>query len=101
MTQNCNKTITTAATTFQYPFQSDLHFDLRECKQKQPAGPVQRYTMSLDYRSSTEYFVTIGVFAFLYCAGILVYYIMFEPDQAASAVPPAKFSPPVIVSIKA
>lgn len=55
---------------------------------------------ALNYRSSMEYFVVIGVFCFLYSLGVLVYYIIFEEDQTTSSAPPSKFSPPVIVSLQ-
>lgn len=93
LSQKCNSTVTTSTVNFKYPFKSMLHFDVKECK---AAGKLEAVNISLDYKSSTEYFVVIGVFAFLYCAGILVYYIMFEPDQPASSATPSKFSPPVI-----
>ena len=96
--QNCNKTSIKAGADFKYPFQSPLNFMIRECKNGAPAGNVRSNSVPFDYRSSTEYFVVIGVFCFLYSFGILVYYIMFEPDQSTSSVPPSKFSPSVIVS---
>lgn len=94
--QNCNKTSIKAGADFKYPFQSPLNFMIRECKNGAPAGNVRSNSVPFDYRSSTEYFVVIGVFCFLYSFGILVYYIMFEPDQSTSSVPPSKFSPSVI-----
>ncbi|XP_065067003.1 synaptophysin-like [Rhopilema esculentum] len=91
--QVCNGTMThDTGAKFKYPFNTRLQFNVHRCRD----WALFPYMRDLSYRSSMEYFVVIGVFCFLYSLGILVYYIVFEEDQASSAAPPAKFSPPVI-----
>lgn len=92
--QACNGTNHQSGQSFKYPFKSTLQFDVHDCK----GGSLQPSMFNLDYKASMEYFVVIGVFCFLYSLGILLYYIVFEPDQTSTG-PPEKFSPPVIVSM--
>eukprot|EP00794_Sanderia_malayensis_P006376 gene6376-7113_t len=95
--QNCNNTLLHAAATFQYPFNAALDVIVRECPDTSfKIGDLKSFLIPVGYKSSAEYFVVIGVFCFLYCIGILAYYIMFEPDQSTSSTAPSPFSPPVI-----
>jgi len=57
-------------------------------------------TAPLDERSKMEFFVTIGVFCFLYSLVMLLYYIFFEEENTRNAPPTSTLSPPVIVSDK-
>lgn len=57
----------------------------------------------MDHRSSTEFFVVIGVFCFLLSLGMLVYYIYYEDVEGkmqakASGGPVNWFSGTVMVS---
>ena len=92
--QVCNSTNHVTGATFKYPFKQTLQFDVHDCASK----TLVPYRQDLDYKSSMEYYVVIGVFCFLYSLGVLAYYIAIEPDQTSSTAPPGKFSPPVIVS---
>ena len=92
--QKCNNVDHTTGAKFKYPFKETLIFDVHE-RQCKVLAPV---TVSFDYKSSMQFYVTIGVFCFLYSLGVLAYYIFFEPEQSQPAQPPGKFSAPVIVS---
>nr|XP_023675140.1 synaptophysin-like [Paramormyrops kingsleyae] len=61
---------------FEYPFRlHQVYFDAPTCK----GGPPERLFLVGDYSSSAEFFVTIGVFAFLYSmAALAIYIFMFE-----------------------
>ena len=84
---------------FKYPYNKPLVFRMTVCVGGVATKSVVPVSINaLNYRSSMEYFVVIGVFCFLYSLGVLVYYIMFEEDQTSPSAPPSKFSPPVIVS---
>lgn len=51
------------------------HFDAPTCK----SGDKERLFLVGDYSSSAEFFVTIGVFAFLYStAALSIYVFLFE-----------------------
>jgi len=56
---------------FEYPFRlHQVYFDAPTCK----GGPERLFLVG-DYSSSAEFFVTIGVFAFLYATAALAIYI--------------------------
>jgi len=92
--QTCQNTKSyTTGASFQYPFQRTLIIDYHDtatCTKLMP------YQIPLDYKASMQYYVVIGVFCFLYCLGVLAYYILLESEQTHSAAPPEKFSAPVI-----
>ncbi|KAJ8017281.1 hypothetical protein DPEC_G00016220 [Dallia pectoralis] len=57
---------------FEYPFRlHQVYFDAPTCK----SGPPERLFLVGDYSSSAEFFVTIGVFAFLYSMAALSVYV--------------------------
>ncbi|XP_034027747.1 synaptophysin a [Thalassophryne amazonica] len=57
---------------FEYPFRLHrVHFDAPTCKN----GNTERLFLVGDYSSSAEFFVTIGVFAFLYSTAALAVYV--------------------------
>uniref|UniRef100_A0A8C7N227 Synaptophysin n=1 Tax=Oncorhynchus kisutch TaxID=8019 RepID=A0A8C7N227_ONCKI len=57
---------------FEYPFRlHQVYFDAPTCK----GGPPERLFLVGDYSSSAEFFVTIGVFAFLYSMAALSVYV--------------------------
>ncbi|KAI3357928.1 hypothetical protein L3Q82_016318, partial [Scortum barcoo] len=59
---------------FEYPFRlHQVYFDAPTCK----GGNMERLFLVGDYSSSAEFFVTIGVFAFLYSTAALSIYIFF------------------------
>uniref|UniRef100_A0A674NUP0 Synaptophysin n=1 Tax=Takifugu rubripes TaxID=31033 RepID=A0A674NUP0_TAKRU len=61
---------------FEYPFRSALHqeyFDAPTCKESNK----ERIFLFGDHSSSAEFFVTIGVFAFLYTTAALCIYVFF------------------------
>ncbi|KAJ8384166.1 hypothetical protein AAFF_G00207840 [Aldrovandia affinis] len=58
---------------FEYPFRlHQVYFDAPTCKERE-----ERLFLVGDYSSSAEFFVTIGVFAFLYSMAALAIYIFF------------------------
>uniref|UniRef100_A0A3P8WM16 Synaptophysin n=2 Tax=Cynoglossus semilaevis TaxID=244447 RepID=A0A3P8WM16_CYNSE len=61
---------------FEYPFRlHQVYFDAPTCKN----GNIERLFLVGDYSSSAEFFVTIGVFAFLYSmAALSVYIFVFD-----------------------
>uniref|UniRef100_A0A8C2HKC1 Synaptophysin n=1 Tax=Cyprinus carpio TaxID=7962 RepID=A0A8C2HKC1_CYPCA len=61
---------------FEYPFRlHQVYFDAPTCKN----GQSDRFFLIGDYSSSAEFFVTIGVFAFLYSmAALSIYIFAFE-----------------------
>ncbi|XP_016350649.1 synaptophysin-like [Sinocyclocheilus anshuiensis] len=61
---------------FEYPFRlHQVYFDAPACKN----GQNDRFFLVGDYSSSAEFFVTIGVFAFLYSmAALSIYIFAFE-----------------------
>jgi len=77
--QECGGTAHATDATFQYPFDKALKFELMNtsvnCTGNEDYVPVYK---DLSERSSTEFFVVIGVFCFLFSLGMLVYYIYFE-----------------------
>ncbi|XP_054868817.1 synaptophysin-like isoform X1 [Amphiprion ocellaris] len=59
---------------FEYPFRlHQVYFNAPTCKD----GNKKRFFLVGDYSSSAEFFVTIGVFAFLYSMAALSIYIFF------------------------
>lgn len=59
---------------FEYPFRlHQVYFDAPTCK----GGNTERLFLVGDYSSSAEFFVTIGVFAFLYSTAALSIYVFF------------------------
>lgn len=50
-----------------------VYYDAPTCR----GGAKERYFLVGDYSSSAEFFVTIGVFAFLYSTAALCIYIFF------------------------
>ncbi|XP_077370264.1 synaptophysin-like [Festucalex cinctus] len=59
---------------FEYPFRlHHVYFDAPTCK----GGNSQRLFLVGDYSSSAEFFVTIGVFSFLYATAALSVYVFF------------------------
>ncbi|XP_060914388.1 synaptophysin-like [Labrus mixtus] len=59
---------------FEYPFRlHQVYFDAPTCKK----GGTERCFLVGDYSSSAEFFVTIGVFAFLYATAALSIYVFF------------------------
>lgn len=65
--------------TFSYPFDSSLSLTLM--KNCSDTDNIPR-PIVLNERSSTEFFVVIGVFCFLMSLGMLLYYIYFEDIEA-------------------
>ncbi|XP_061696129.1 synaptophysin-like [Syngnathoides biaculeatus] len=59
---------------FEYPFRlHHMYFDAPTCKN----GTTERIFLVGDYSSSAEFFVTIGVFSFLYATAALSVYVFF------------------------
>ncbi|KPP78632.1 synaptophysin-like, partial [Scleropages formosus] len=59
---------------FEYPFRlHQVYFDAPTCK----GGKPERLFLVGDYSSSAEFFVTIGVFSFLYSMAALAVYLFF------------------------
>ncbi|KAJ8370160.1 hypothetical protein SKAU_G00101880 [Synaphobranchus kaupii] len=69
---------------FQYPFRlHQVYFDAPTCK-----GGQERQFLVGDYSSSAEFFVTIGVFSFLYSmAALAVYVFAFEKYRENNKAP--------------
>ncbi|KAM9344487.1 synaptophysin-like [Pholidichthys leucotaenia] len=62
------------AVEFEYPFRlHQVYFDAPKCKN----SDTVRVFLIGDYSSSAEFFVTIGVFAFLYSTAALCIYVFF------------------------
>ncbi|KAJ3583213.1 hypothetical protein NHX12_034184 [Muraenolepis orangiensis] len=62
----------TISVEFEYPFRlHQVYFDAPTCK----GGAPERLFLIGDYSSSAEFFVTIGVFAFLYSTAALAIYV--------------------------
>uniref|UniRef100_W5NC24 Synaptophysin n=2 Tax=Lepisosteus oculatus TaxID=7918 RepID=W5NC24_LEPOC len=60
---------------FEYPFRlHQVYFDAPTCSK----GGTERLFLLGDYSSSAQFFVTIGVFSFLYSLGALVVYFFFQ-----------------------
>ncbi|XP_072537868.1 synaptophysin-like protein 2b [Salminus brasiliensis] len=64
--------------SFQYPFRlNENKFEIPTCKNSSSTETIQRY-LTGNYSSSAEFFVAIGVLAFLYCSAALVVYLGFQ-----------------------
>lgn len=79
-----------AKTTFSYPFDTKVDLPLKY------NDTITNLELIFNQRSSSEFFVVIGVFCFLYCLIILVYYVMFEEENAQSSTATGMLSLPVI-----
>lgn len=76
---------------FKYPFDGAVTINLDFNQTKYDVE------IPIEQRSSTEFFVTIGVFCFLYSVVMVVYYVFFEEDNSRNAsATSSTLSPPVI-----
>jgi len=82
----------TANGAFKYPF--DGAISVKVFVANQTGHTYIDYPIDIDQRSSTEFYVVIGVFCFLYSLGVLAYYIWFEPENKTA--PTSHLNPPVI-----
>ncbi|KAK3539907.1 hypothetical protein QTP70_019551 [Hemibagrus guttatus] len=75
---------------FEYPFRlNQVYYDAPTCK----GGQTDRLFLSGNYASSAEFFVTIGVFAFLYSmAALSVYIFAFEKYRENNKGPMIDFA---------
>lgn len=64
-----------------YPFKS-RHVVVGESRCTQGGTEL---TLDGNYQSESQYFVTIGVFCFLYALGITAYYVLFEESRESRA----------------
>ncbi|XP_075882886.1 synaptophysin-like [Nelusetta ayraudi] len=72
--KNRNESDLSIEVEFEYPFRlHQEYFDAPSCK----SGSKDRVFLVGDYSSSAEFFVTIGVFAFLYSTAALSIYVFF------------------------
>ena len=67
-----------------------MYFDAPTCKDK----GTDRLFLVGDYSSSSEFFVTIGVFAFLYSTAALSIYVFFFEKYKENNKGPLIVSPP-------
>ena len=99
ISQTCKNSNHKSLATFKYTFKQPIKFKLMVCNTTSGAplkGAYVDHQEPMDYKTSMEYYVVIGVFCFLYSLGMLVYYIAFEPETPSAT--PSKISPPVLVS---
>uniref|UniRef100_H3B8W0 Synaptophysin like 2 n=1 Tax=Latimeria chalumnae TaxID=7897 RepID=H3B8W0_LATCH len=76
VTVKCSSQVSTVTASFGYPFRMNVvSFNMPKCD-----NSTESETLYLqgDFSSSPEFFVTIGVFAFLYCMGALVFYLGYR-----------------------
>lgn len=78
--------------SFKYPFGSPITVTMIGNETTKQQEDVQ---IEVNERHSTEFFVVIGVFCFLYSLGVLVYYIVFQEDSQVHALK-GYLTPPVI-----
>lgn len=99
----CNVTNTTGPTRsptgdiavdVDYPFKT-MHVIVGESQCTM--GKVELH-LDANYQSESQYFVTVGVFCFLYALGITVYYVLFEEtrESRAASTDVGLFSFPVV-----
>jgi len=70
-----------ATGTFKYPFDQKVTLSLMKAGTN-CSNEFEEQKLSIDKRSSTEFFVVIGVFCFLMSLGMLAYYVYFEDVEA-------------------
>ncbi|MCI4380831.1 hypothetical protein PGIGA_G00244440 [Pangasianodon gigas] len=64
--------------SFEYPFRLNKNgFDVPTCEVNKTAESKKYYLIG-DHSSSAEFFVAVGVLAFLYCTSILVVYVGYQ-----------------------
>ncbi|XP_053481160.1 synaptophysin-like protein 2b [Ictalurus furcatus] len=64
--------------SFGYPFRlNQIGFDVPTCVVNRTTEMKKHYLVG-DHSSSAEFFVAVGVLAFLYCTGILVVYVGYQ-----------------------
>ena len=80
-----------------YPFKTK-HVTVGE---SQCSGGKAELHLDGNYQSESQYFVTVGVFCFLYALTITVYYVLFEEsrESRAASTDVGLFSFPVVVGI--
>ncbi|XP_072003275.1 synaptophysin-like protein 1 [Engystomops pustulosus] len=64
--------------TFRYPFRLNTVLFHGNYTEKFCGAPWNELHLTGDYSSSAEFYVTVAVFAFLYCIGALVLYLGFR-----------------------
>ncbi|XP_060788016.1 synaptophysin-like protein 2b [Neoarius graeffei] len=63
--------------SFEYPFRlSQSEFDVPTCEVNRTE--TEKYHLIGDHSSSAQFFVAVGVLAFLYCTSILVVYVGYQ-----------------------
>lgn len=75
--------------SFKYPFNDAINLKMFSIN-----GSYSDVLVNISERSSTEFFVVVGVFCFLYSLVVLIYYILFEPETTTP--PTSTLNPPVI-----
>ncbi|MCJ8734949.1 hypothetical protein PDJAM_G00241080 [Pangasius djambal] len=73
----CQETVHVINVSFEYPFRLNKHeFDVPTCEVNKTES--KKYHLIGDHSSSAEFFVAVGVLAFLYCTSILVVYVGYQ-----------------------
>ncbi|KAK3566366.1 hypothetical protein QTP86_032316 [Hemibagrus guttatus] len=71
--------------SFEYPFRLNKPgFDVPTCEVNKTSTETKKYYLTGDYSSSAEFFVAVGVLAFLYCTSILVVYVGYHQVYSES-----------------